>query len=552
MENGKYPNYILEYYNDIVSGKIVVSKKIRKLYETMVDNINNPKNDFIFNPFLANRPVEFIERFCKNSKAPFAGKPVTLMLWEKAFLSCIFGFVDKDTKLRQYHEVFLEVARKNGKSTLLACISLYCMFEEAGSQVITAANTLSQASDLYNESYNMVLQSSLLKSKIKKRKNDLYIDDNFGLFKAITSNPKTHDGLNCSCGILDECHEQKNRDLYDIILQSQSTRTQPLMFAITTNGFVRNGLFDNLYEYGEKVINGEVTDSGFIGFFYELDSTDEIEDESCWIKCNPSLGKIKKLSTLKRSYQKSISDPSYKRTCYTKDFNIPMTQNGSMFAFLPYDVIHKSRTQFDISQFAGSYCEMGLDLSLCGDLSAITLLLQQKGSNTLYFHQQYFLPDKQIESHTEAPYQLWADQGWLTLCKNSTQIKLEDIVQYFVNVVQAYKIMPISCGYDRWGSQYLVDILTDKGFNVENVGQGYKSLSNPMKVLRGLFIDDQVRYDSPITEWNLSNCIIDMDEAENWKPTKLKRNMRIDGVSSMIDSMFVYEKEKNDFLSLIK
>lgn len=213
-------NYILAYYNLIKSGKIEVSKKIAKQYENIVYELNNP-DKYHFDINKANRPIEFIEKFCKHSKGQWAGKPVILDLWQKAIIQTVFGFVD-DKGFRKYREVFIVVARKNGKSTLLSAIGLYMLFAdgEGGAQVCCVASKKDQAKIVFEEASNMVSQSKLLKKHIRKRKGDLYVDLTFSTFEPLASDSNTLDGLNMHCGILDEVHAWKDRNIYDVSKQS--------------------------------------------------------------------------------------------------------------------------------------------------------------------------------------------------------------------------------------------------------------------------------------------------------------------------------------------
>ena len=550
----KYPNYIKQYYEAIQKKDIIVSKKIEKLYAKLVDDINNPKDNWIYDEAKANKPIDFIEKCVKISKGSKAGQPVKLILWERAFVSAIFGFVDKDSGFRKYKQVFLLVSRKNGKSFLCLCLMLYCLFEEMGTQCVCAANTLTQANKvIFEELQNIIKQNPALAKRIRKRKDDLYYADGLSTIFPVTNSPNTQDGLNVSYCLFDEAHSQKTRELYDVIYQSMSTRDQPLILTATTNGFVRGGCFDNFYEYYSKVVEGIFEDNSSIGFFYELDDPKEIDNQSCWIKCNPSLGELKKLSFLKDIYNQSKNDPSIKRTCYTKDFNIPMDENYSCDRYLEPEVILAGQKDFSLSEFAGSYCVLGLDLSLSTDLSCLTAIMQKRGSEILYVYQDYWLPDKTLEEHKrESPvYQTWVDSGYLHLCKDSARIKLSDVEIAIYDYMKVHKICCIDIGYDRYGSQYIVQNLTDNGYTVTQVGQGY-SISNPMKILQGLFLENKIIFNNPITAWCISNCVIKYMEHNNWKPEKLKRAMRIDGVSSLLDALFVYEKNKNDFLNVIK
>lgn len=219
-------NYILEYWRAIEGGKYVVSRRVRKVYEELARRIEAPEAGarYIFDEKKALRPIEFIERFCKHSKGEWAGKPVTLELFQKAFISALFGFVDRETGLRQYREAMFYVARKNGKSTMLAGIALYMMIadREAGAEIYCVATKRDQARLIFEEAYNMIKQSPQLRELVRKRKGDLYFANTFSKMEALSKDSGSMDGLNSHCVVIDELHGIKDRNLYEVMKQSQS------------------------------------------------------------------------------------------------------------------------------------------------------------------------------------------------------------------------------------------------------------------------------------------------------------------------------------------
>ena len=554
MDDIQNPNYIIEYYEAIDNNEIVVSKKIKKLYQKLVDDIRSPKGNWIYDHEKANLPIEFIEEFIRINHGENTGQKVNLLLWQKAFVASVFGFVDKDTGYRRYRQVFLLCSRKQGKTAICTGIMLYCLFEEMGAQCIAAANTLDQAKKVvFEEVQSIIKQCPSLAKLIKKRKDDLYYADGLSKIFAVTNSPNTQDGLNASYCQFEEAHSQKNRELYDVIYQSMSTRKQPLMVVATTNGYIRGGCFDMLYDHFDHVLSGQYESDNSIGFFYELDDPKEVDDESCWIKCNPSLGTVKLYSFVKEIYEQSKHDPSILRTCYTKDFNIPMDENSSLDRLAPPDIILACRGKVDLEEFRESYMFQGLDLSYSGDLTCLTVLLQKKGSEMLYIHQDYWLPELTFEDHcrqTEA-YRAWARDGYLHLCKNESKISLEDIESKILEYRTEYDIINLGLGYDRARSDFLIPRLEKKGVRCTPIGQGY-TISNSMQILRNLIYEQKIRYSNPMTGWCLSNCLIGIDKHNNWSPEKLRTAMRIDGVSSLLDALFMYIKNQNLFLNRIK
>ena len=293
-------NYIEQYVQAIRAGKCIVSARIRRVYESLAAEIKSPSKPYVFDQSKAERPIEFIERFCKHSKGEWAGKPVRLELFQKAFISALFGFVHETTGIRRYRETMFYVARKNGKSTMLSGLALYMLIadNEAGAEVYSVASKRDQARIVFDEVLNMVKQSPDLIQILRKRKSDLYFPLTFSKMQPLGKNSDTLDGLNSHLVIMDELHSIKDRNLYEVMRQSQSARRQPLLIMITTAGTVRECIFDDMYRYACGVADGTITDDTFLPILYELDSKAEWGDPLKWEKANPGLNRIKKLDDL--------------------------------------------------------------------------------------------------------------------------------------------------------------------------------------------------------------------------------------------------------------
>ena len=304
-------NYIFKYFEKIKTGECVVSKRVYKQYEKLVNDIHDPNSKYIFDEKKAERPIKFIETFCKHSKGEWAGKSVILELFQKAYISALFGFIDKETGLRRYKESVFYVARKNGKSTMLSGIATYMLVAdgEPGAEIYSCATKKDQAKLVFDETLNMVKQSPYLTKHIKKRKTDLYFPLTMSKFQPLGKNSDTLDGLNAHCVIIDELHGVKDRNLYEVMKQSQSARRQPLLIMITTAGTVRECIFDDMYDYACSVVDETFEDDTFLPILYELDKKEEWTEEGAWSKANPALGTIKKIDDLKRKVEKAKNSP---------------------------------------------------------------------------------------------------------------------------------------------------------------------------------------------------------------------------------------------------
>ena len=541
-------NYIQTYYNLIVGGQVVVSKKVRKQFDKLINDLNNP-GKYHFDLNRATRPIEFVEKFCKHSKGQWAGKAVILDLWQKAIIQAIFGFVD-DKGIRKYREALIIVARKNGKSTLLSAIALYMLFAdyEGGAQICCVASKKDQAKIVFTEAKNMVTQSPWLSQLIKKRKSDLYVPITFSTFEPLASDSNTLDGLNMHCGIIDELHSIKDRNIYDVSKQSMGARTQPLLLIISTAGFVRENIYDNRYEYADKVLNGMIEDDRFISFIYELDERSEWSKQKCWAKANPGLGTIKSLEYMKNQVKQATDDKSYLPTVLTKDFNIRETGVGS---WLTFETINNPAT-YDMSIFKECYGIGGVDLSSVGDLTCASVLVRKESK--WYLIQKYWIPlekAEQKEREDKVPYTLWKEKGYVDFCLGN-KINYTDVTNWFIDLREKYGIYTLWVGFDKWNAQYWQEEMKQNSFNLEEVIQGALTMSAPMKLLSADLENKTINYNNnPVLKWCLTNTQIEVDKNDNIRPVKGKNaKQRIDGTVSLIDAYVVLQRHYEDYINM--
>lgn len=545
-------NYIFEYYELIESGKIKTSKRVKKLYEKLVDDIKHPKDGVIFDPLKADRPIQFIERFCRHSKGEWAGKPVKLELFQKAFINALFGFIYKKTGLRKYREAFFYVARKNGKSTFLSGIALYCLIadKEPGAEVYSVATKKDQAKIVFDEILNMIKQSPDLMKVCKKRKSDLYFNLTMSKAQPLGKNSNTLDGLNSHLVIIDELHAVQDRNLYEVMKQSQSARRQPLLIMITTAGTVRECIFDDMYKYACDVVDGTIKDNTFLSVIYELDKKEEWLDPTAWEKANPGLNTIKKLDDIISKVERAKQSPKDLTGVLCKDFNLIQSINK---AWLSFEDLNNTET-FNINDFRGFYAIGGADLSRTGDLTCSTLLLMDKQEKR-YVLQMYFLPADNFEKRIQEekiPYDKWLEAGLLRLCNGNT-INYSDITAWFLEMVNEYEITPAWIYYDSYSARYWVDEMESNGFNMVKCIQGAKTLSLPMQKLEADLKAKLINYNNnPLLKWCISNTGIQEDRNGNIVPVKNNNpKYRIDGLASLLDSYVGLCDHYNEYLEAI-
>ena len=544
--------YIDEYLDAMRVGKCIVGKRIRRQYEKLSAAIHEPTGGYVFDEKRAERPIQFIERFCRHSKGEWAGKPVRLELFQKAFISALFGFVDEKTRERQYREAMLYVARKNGKSTLLSGIALYCLIAdgEAGAEVYSAASKKDQAKLIFNEALNMVHQSADLARITKKRKSDLYFPLNFSKMQALGRNSDTLDGLNSSLVIIDELHSIKDRNTYEVLKQSQSARRQPLLVMITTAGTVRECIFDDMYKYASSVVDGTVKDEHFLPILYELDDSKEWRDPSKWEKANPSLGHIKKLDDIIQKVERAKQSPRDLTGVLVKDFNVIQTVGS---AWLTFDDINNEET-FTLDRFRGYYAIGGVDLSHVGDLTAATLLMMDK-SEKRYVVQMYWLPKDHFEKRVQdekIPYDKWYEAGLLRLCEGN-QINYSDVTKWFLEMVETYELTPAWIYYDPYSAAYWVQEMQSAGFNLVKCYQGVKTLSLPMQKLAADLQSKKINYNNNVLlKWCITNTGVKTDVNGNIQPIKAQSaKYRIDGLASLLDAYVGLTDHYQEYLDAI-
>ena len=541
-------------YNDLLQrGEIPASRRIKAVYARLAAESVQDGRKYAFDEEKANRPIEFIERFCRHSKGEWAGQPVRLELFQKAFIQALFGFVDRETGLRRFREAFFLVGRKNGKSTLLAGLALYMLIAdgEGGAEVYSTATKYAQARLLFDECHNMVKQSPDLSRHMKKRKSDLYYVPGMAKLQPLSRNSDSLDGLNASFVIMDELHGVKDRNLYEVMRQSQSARRQPLLVMITTAGTVRECIFDDMYNHACAVADGAITDDTFLPILYELDRRDEWMEPDAWMKANPSLGAIKKTDDLTIKVQRAKQNPVELSGVLCKEFNIRETVQS---AWLSFDAINCTDT-FDMEEFRGAYCIGGVDLSITTDLTCASLLMMKRGSDRKYVAQMYWLPADSLQERVKRdkiPYDKWFERGLLRLCVGNS-ISYSDVTQWFVDMVKQYELFPAWVYYDSYSARYFVEEMQMQGFNMVRCIQGAKTLSLPMQMLGTDLQAHRVNYNNnPILKWCLTNTGIQTDRNGNIVPVKNQSpKQRIDGTAALLDCYVGLYEHYNEFTGAI-
>lgn len=564
--SGECERAIRTYFGGILDGSITACKKMKQVAAKILRDMDNkdPLYPYHYREEYAQKHVGFIERFCRLPSGKL-GHPFKLELFQRAILSVVYGFVDADGA-RQYREVLWIMGRKNGKTALASAIELDLLIndDEGAPEIYNVATAHDQAAKGFNNALRMVKTSPALAKHVRKRVSDLYCDLNMGTIKALSANTNHLDGFDASGAIIDELAAMRNRDLYDLTIQGTSARRQPLVLEITTNGFVRAGIFDAQYEYASKWLDGQASGADaerFIAFIFELDEREEWQDESTWIKANPGLGTVKSVPALRKNVSKAKNDPTFLPTLLVKDFNLIENQST---AWLNWQEIHNDAMFSPDDGF--TYAILGVDASDTTDLTAACLLMQRPGDPNIYAMHMAWIPQRALEQAERegrrggrdgVPYDAWIANGYLRTCPTPI-IDKRVVLEWVAEVQRKHGIYAVACGYDPWHMRDVPTVEAYKGcFGADyfrRVDQGAQTLSMPMKELRALYRENRIVDNAnPIAEWCRSNVAVRSDANGNIAPDKKNQDPRnrIDAWAAECDAFVVLKDMADDYKAMI-
>lgn len=555
-----------QYFQDVVDGKVVAGAKIQALAFMMLPRFEKGYKRWHFDYEAANRPVKFIETECYVPSGRM-GRLMSLEPFQKAIVQTAFGFVD-DEGNRQFQNLLVVIGRKNGKTTLMAALELYMLIadREGAPQIYNVATSKDQASLGYGAAVRMYKLSKRMKKLlrvgiVKERAQDGIINDsNLGYITALSSNTTHLDGLDVHCGVIDELSALRVRDVFDLVRQGMGARTNPMLISITTNGFVRNNIFDAEYDYATKWLAGDVDDDRFLAFIYELDDRDEYGDEAAWPKANPGLGTIKKREYLRDQVNKAQQDTSYLPTVLTKEFNIPQNQSC---AWLRFEECVNEEVVDNWKSMGFKYGIAGFDAADTIDLNAAKVLLMRPDDPCIYERSMYWIPDAVFQDIDErnrerddVPYRQWIARGLMRTYPGN-KVDKRIFLDWFQEVESELGIYIYAVGYDPWhvDDSTLRELQAFVGEqNCVKVRQGAITLSQPMKQLRAEFQAHHVVDDhNPINEWCRMNVQVKPDVNGNIQPDKKMNTpkFRIDGFVAELCAYTVLSDRYDDYQSII-
>ena len=539
-------NYILEYYQSIKDGSIVVGKWIRLWYEYVIKGLKN--KSFYFNQKKANKCIKFVENFCHHHEGELAPNLIKLELWQKAFLSVVFGIVDKNDN-RQFREVILVVGRKNGKSLFASAIAEYMSFldNEYGARIYFVAPKLDQARICYDALFQMIKQEDELSERAKKRRTDIYIESSNTTIQPLAFNAKKSDGLNPHLVVCDEFAAwQGDQGLkqYEVLKSALGARKQPLILSISTANYVE-GVYDELTKRGTSVLLGTSNEQRLAPFLYQIDDLTKWNDINELQKSMPNLNVSVSVDYMLEEIAIAESSLSKKAEFLTKYCNIK--QNSSI-AWLSAEVIEKCAGKpLKIEDFKGCYGVLGIDLSRSTDLTACVLLIEKEGKINTFA--RFYLPANKIEEATARdgiPYKIYIQKGWL-YPSGENFIDYQDVFNWCRELIEKNKIYVLQVGYDRYSSQYLINDMKEYGFHCDDVYQG-ENLTPVIRETEGLIKDGKINIgDNDLLKIHFYNSALKINaETERQKLIKVEQRSHIDGMAAFLDAMCVRQKWWNE------
>lgn len=548
--------YLEQYWDLITSGEVIVGQWLRMEMQNLINDLKD--NRYIYDTTEAHKRIRFQESLCLQSKAPFYMKPVVLMPWQKAWWEAVYSFKMADTKHRRFIEGLLEIARKNGKSTMFAADGNTDLFiGQGGVSLCTASNDDRQAKFIWSEIGGM--RSRLDPKKTITSQNLIEIRNNLKNIDIIRLSSKTQnmDGFNFIKVYLDESHDMSDDEIAEACWRAMSTHDEPLFLNCSTNGFIVDGYLDKKLAYAKKVILGEIDDIHFLPFLYEQDSEQEIwTDEASWEKSNPSIRYgVKKIAKLRRDIEVAKVDKSSRMHLLTKDFNIKQNNVQSWLMLEDYDYPVEI---FSLEEFRDSFYLAAVDLSATTDLSNAKILLMKPDDKTKYVYSHYWIPESKLENSDDkeagAKYLEWARQGILTI-HDGNEIDVSQIADWFYSLLKEYNIKLFKCGYDQRYAKTFLDRMNDYGFEYEMIYQNRNVMSPPMKLVEADLKARYINYNrNEMDMWCLGNAALEMDNRGNIMCVKIdnQKSKRIDGAVTLIILYEMFRRYRNDFVLTVR
>lgn len=543
--------YLEQYRDEIKKGKIIAGQELITALDLFVSQLNDSR--FVYDTKGAYRRMEFMERFCKLTKSPFYGKPLRLMLWQKAFVECLYSFKWADTGNDRFKRAILLVARKNTKSETCNALGFTeLMMGQKGSDIVCSSNDNIQADILY-DGINTMREQFDPKAK-RTSKNVSFIRNkltNTRVFK-LSQSTRNKEGRNIDWAVIDEVHEMRDKTIINSIDQSMSIKINPKRIIITTEGFVSEGALDDELDYARKVLSGEYEDYTLMPWLYTQDSEAEIwQDERTWQKSNPTVGVIKTYDYLRERLNVAKMSKTERVFTLCKDFNIKQATNESWL--LPDDYMYDTGS-LSFEMFRGCVGIASVDLSETTDLTCLHIMFMLPDDKTKYILSHYWIPESKLEKSDDisagAKYHEWARDGLLTICAgNDNDLTL--VADFILLLKKQFDIKIYKCGYDQRFARDFLNRMEEYGIDCEMINQNTSVMSNPMRLTEADLKSQLINYgENPITRWCLGNACMQVDNLGRPMCVKTANqpSRRIDGAVNIIILYATLWRFKGEYL----
>lgn len=540
-------NYIYAYYQRICDGSEVVGKWIRMLYELIVHGIED--GTYIFDQKKANNAIRFFQKFVRHNKGRLAPNVIVLDLWEKAMLSVIYGIVNENG-LRVFHEIFIVVGRKCGKTLVASGVITYTAYVdgEFGSEIYCLAPKLDQSDLVYSAFEFTKDHTPAFAQMTKKRKSDLYIQRTNTTVKKIAFNEKKADGYNPMLTVCDEMSSwpaARGLKQYEVMVSGTGARLEPLTLSISSAGYVNDGIFDELMKRGTKFLQGGSREKHLLPFIYMIDDPDKWDDINELRKSLPGLGVSVPVDFILGQIDTAHESLSKKTEFLTKYCNL---KQNSSHAWLSAAAVKKASGEPVLpEQFRSSYAVLGIDLSQTTDLTAAVCVIELGGM--LYVLAHFWMPAEKIDFASErddVPYRIMMQKGWLS-ASGEHFVDYHDVFAWCTGLIEQYEILPLMTGYDRYSSQYLIQDLEKVGFHTDDVFQGY-NMHPAIQELEGLLNSGKICIgDNDLLKMHLLDTALKSEnESRRSKIVKVDSRSHIDGTAALLCALVVREKHHDE------
>lgn len=549
--------YLIQYRIAIKKGEITAGQELIMELDRLINDLGNPR--YYYDTTEAYKRIHFMEGCIRLTKSPFYGKPMILMLWQKALIEVAYSFKMSDTDFDRFKKIILLIARKNTKSETCSALALCeLIFGNDGSDIVCSSNDDMQANILYDAIDTMRLMIDPKQQDTWRNQQCIRNKVNNSKIFKLSDRTRNKEGRNIDFAILDEVHEMMKNIILKSIEQSQSLKDNPKLFIITTEGFVNDGVLDHLLVDCRKIINGEddgISAERTLPWLYTQDSEQEIwQDKSTWVKSNPTLGIVKKWDYLEEQVDLARKSKADRMFVLSKDFNFKQSNSEAWLMEEDY----KYSAVYDIEEFRDCFALGAVDLSETTDLTCAKVLLMKKDDPTKYIYTMYFIPESKLELSSDresgAKYVEWAKEGWLTICEGN-EIDLSMVADWFYKLYETYGIRTITTGYDQKFAKDFLNRMEEYGFEFEMVYQNKLTLSNPMKLVEADLKGQLINYqENPIDQWCLGNASMEIDNFGNVMAVKInnQQNRRIDGAVTLIILYEMYRRYRSVLLRKLR